>query len=265
MDKIAVITGASSGIGLAIAKLLHEKGYRVIGISRSFPKALHEFEYVLCDLANPEQVEAAGKTVFTLVDHVDLLVNCAGMGIGGAIEETTIEEYNQIFDVNVRGTFLLTKALLPLLRDVKRAKIINIGSVAGALILPFQAFYSMTKAAIAAFSEALRNELRPFGIAVTTILPGDTKTNFTYNRVKSDASENSMYKARQERSLKKMEADETNGASPDSVARIVYKLAQRRTLPVQYTVGIIYKLFMSLNKVLPKRLVNWILYRMYGK
>ncbi len=264
-NKIAVVTGASSGIGLAIASFLHSHGYKVYGVSRTYPPVDYEFEYLLCDLADPEAIESVYSRFLTKENHVDILVNCAGMGIGGAIEETPVDDYDRIFQVNVKGLFLFTKAMLPLIRQAENAKIFNIGSVAGSLVLPFQAFYSMTKASVAAFSEALRNELRPFGIQVTTILPGDTKTGFTANRIKNEIVESSLYRERQLHSLKKMETDEISGKSPDSVAKVIYRLAGRKSLPVSYTVGCEYKLFLFLQRILPKRLVNWILFQMYGK
>ncbi len=262
--KVVVITGASSGIGLAIAEHLTAKGHHVFGLSRTTP-ANPKYSHIACDVTKAEQLDVAVAEITKVTGKVDVLINCAGIGIGGAIEETAEAAFDKIFAVNVKGVFLTTKVFLPLLRDGNQPKIINIGSVAGTLTIPFQAFYSMTKAAVASFSEALRMEVKPLGIGVCTILPGDTKTAFTANREKNETAPASPYGKRIERSLKRMEIDEQQGASPLSVAKVITRLLGKKKLPVQVTVGSVYKLFIFLHRLLPKRLVNWILYQMYGK
>jgi short-subunit dehydrogenase len=197
-------------------------------------------------------------------ESIDVLVNCAGMGVSGAIEYSSEKEFRKIFDVNVMGQFLLTKNLIPLLRKATNAKIINIGSVAGELIIPFQTFYSMTKAAIHAFSEGLRNELRPFNIQVVSVLPGDIKTDFTKNREMPLFLEDEVYKDRIKKSLARMAKDEENGMPAISVAKVIKKLIDKKRVPVAKTVGFQYKLFVFLQRVFPKSFVNWIIKKMYG-
>ncbi|MBU1144391.1 MAG: SDR family oxidoreductase [Firmicutes bacterium] len=265
MSNFVVITGASSGIGFDTASYLHKLGYKVIGISRNYPKEKYDFEYILCDITNQEMIDKTIKEIEKSTDTIDVLINCAGMGISGAIEHTSLEEVNSIFQVNVVGVFLLTQAAIPLLRKSKRAKIINIGSVAGELSIPFQAFYSMTKASIGMFSECLRMELKPFCIDVTTVLPGDTKTGFTKNRIQPKVIQDELYKDRIKRSIEKMEKDEENGKPASSVTKVIYKLMKRKSMPVSVTVGFEYKLFVFLKRILPKRFVNWLLYQMYAK
>ncbi|NLZ61910.1 MAG: SDR family oxidoreductase [Acholeplasmataceae bacterium] len=264
-DQVVVVTGASSGIGLETASLLSSKGMKVYGLSRSKPRGKYSFNHLIADVTSIETLQKAADFIRESQGGIDVLVNCAGIGIGGAVEETDEADYDNLFNVNVKGVFQTTKVFLPLLREGKGKKIINIGSIAGILPIPFQTFYSMSKAAIQSFSEALRNELRPFGIEVTTVLPGDTKTAFTSNRKNNPISEESPYAERQARSLKKMEIDEQTGKSPISVANVIFKLINRRRLPVQVAIGFEYKLFVFLNRILPKRLVNWILYQIYGK
>jgi len=265
MNKIVVISGASSGIGFAIAQTLHESGYQVIGLSRTYPKAQYQFQYFLCDITDEFQIKTTVEKIIATGNPVYALINCAGMGISGAIEYTETAEIEKIFRVNLFGTFQLTKALIPALRKTTDAKILNIGSVAGSLIIPFQAYYSVTKAGIAAYTEALRMELRPFHIHVGAILPGDTKTNFTANREKNKIELDSLYGDRIERSVKRMEQDEQQGKSPDTVARVVKKLLKRKNVPVFTTVGFSYQLFLFLKRLLPTRFLNWILFQMYGK
>lgn len=260
-----VVTGASSGIGKSIADYFSTQGYFVYGVSRSYPAQKTKYPYLLCDVSKEDMVQKTMDEISSKAGKIDVLINCAGMGISGAIEYTTLDEAKRIFDINVIGMFLFTKASIPLLRQSEQAKIINIGSVAGDLMIPFQAFYSMTKAAVHAFSEALRMELKPFHIDVACVLPGDTKTSFTQNREQPQVMENDLYHDRIKRSIARMEHDEQNGKSPFTVVKVVRKLVKRRSMPVKVTVGIEYKLFVFLKRLLPKRFENWILYQMYGK
>lgn len=264
MNKTVVISGASSGIGFETAKFLHSKGFNVIGISRKYPKEKYDFKYFLCDITKEEHINNFVEELNKLNESVDILVNCAGMGVSGAVEYSTFEELKRIYDVNVFGQFLLTKKILPLLRKSEKAKIINIGSVAGSIIIPFQTFYSMTKASIMAFSEGLRIELSPFNIQVATVLPGDIKTDFTKSREMPKVLEDDIYTDRIKKSLARMAKDEENGMLPISVSKVIFKLIKMRNMPVAKTVGFQYKLFMLLVKILPKRLVSFIIKKMYG-
>jgi short-subunit dehydrogenase len=265
MNKTVVISGASSGIGFAIAQTLHESGYQVVGLSRTLPKEPFQFQYLLCDITDEMQIKATVEKIAAFGNPIYALINCAGMGISGAIEYTETVEIEKIFRVNLFGTFQLTKALIPALRNTPDAKILNIGSVAGSLTIPFQAYYCVTKAGIAAYTEALRMELRPFNIHVGAILPGDTKTNFTINREKNKIEQDNLYGDRIARSVRRMEQDEQQGKSPFTVARVVKKLLNRKQIPVFTTVGCSYRLFLFLKRLLPTRFLNWILYQMYGK
>lgn len=265
MGKIIVVSGASSGIGEALAKSLHQDGHIVYGLSRSVVKDNPGLTHVACDITKESDIDHAVQLITSQQGHVDMLVNCAGMGISGAVEYTSFDSAKRIFDVNVFGLFSLTKKMLPLLRQSAYPKVINIGSVAGDLIIPFQTFYSMTKAAVHAFSEGLRNELRPFGIQVCSVNPGDTKTGFTQNREQPDVKKDELYQNRIVKSIQRMEKDEQNGKSPMTVVKVVRKLLNKRHLPVKVTVGFEYKLFVFLKRLLPKRFESWILYQMYGK
>jgi short-subunit dehydrogenase len=264
MNKVIVISGASSGIGKLSAEFFHKQGNKVIGLSRSHPKGKYDYDYVIGDLGKKESIEKAVNEIEKLTDHVDVLINCAGIGISGAVEYTTFEEVNQIFQVNVIGQYYITKLLIPLLRKQANGKIVNIGSVAGELTIPFQTFYSMSKASIHKFTEGLKMELKPLGIDVCSVLPGDTKTGFTDNRFQPKVVEDGLYKDRIKRSINKMEHDERNGMSPMAVVKLINKVINRKRMPIQVTVGFGYKFLVGLGKILPKRLVNWILAKMYA-
>ncbi|MCX5775844.1 MAG: SDR family NAD(P)-dependent oxidoreductase [Firmicutes bacterium] len=260
--KVVVVSGASSGIGLSIANLLTQKGYVVYGLARRTPQGKHEFSFISTDVTDDAAIHQAVATILEKEKRVDALINCAGMGISGAVEYTSKEEFQKIFDVNVYGTFALTKALIPALRETK-GMIINIGSVAGVLTIPFQTFYSMTKVAVSTFSEGLRMELKPFGVRVVTVL-GDTKTGFTAAREKQQTTDPG-YAKRLEKSVKMMEHDEEHGKDPITVAKVCARLLKKKHPPVAVTVGFKYKLFVFLKRLLPSRLVNTILFVMYGK
>jgi len=260
MSKTILVSGASSGIGFDIASYFHELGYHVIGLSRKHPTKEYHFRYLLCDITSEDEV----KEAISQIDDLDILVNCAGMGISGAVEYTTYQEVKKIHEVNVYGTFLLSRECIPLLRQKPQSKIINIGSVAGELAIPFQTFYSMTKASIQLYTEGLANELKPFGIKVSCVLPGDTKTDFTKNRVQPNVVENDVYQKRIRNSIERMEKDEQNGMPVRSVTKVVHTVIKQKNPPLMKTVGIQYKLFVLLKKLLPKRFVNYIIYKMYG-
>ncbi len=265
MNKVVVVSGASSGIGYAIATLLHNQGYQVIGLSRTLPKLPYAYDYLLADITNEKQVNDITEKIANDYGHVYALINCAGMGISGAVEHTQLTEVQKILNVNIVGAFLMSKAFIPQLRGHKGSKIINISSVAGELTVPFQTFYSMTKSAMNAFTAGLALELKPFGISVGSILPGDTATNFTQNREKSLIETDEFYQDRIKRSIERMEKDELNGKDPMSVAKVVAKLLKKKRLPLMVTVGFQYKLFVFLKRILPTRLAQFILYQLYSK
>lgn len=259
MKKVIVITGASSGIGKVCANYLYDKGYKVYGLNRT-PIISEKIEYIKCDVTNEEDVKNA---FLNIEEDIYAVINNAGMGISGAIEYATSVDVSRIIDVNIKGVINVCKYAIPRLRATK-GKIINIGSVAGELTIPFQTFYSMSKVAVSTYTEGLRMELKPFGIKATTVLPGDTKSSFSKNRKKTEVVDE-LYKDRIERSISRMEKDEQSGKDPISVAKVIYKLLKRKNPPVKVTVGFIYKLFVFLKRILPSRLVNYILYKMYGE
>lgn len=257
--RVIIITGASSGIGLELAKKFINNGDKVYGLSRK-EFILEGLTHIICDVSSQEQCLNAIKTVVAKEGKIDILINNAGMGISGSIENTSENDARKIFDVNFFGTFFMCKDALPYIRESK-GRIINISSVASKMFIPFQGFYSATKASIDAISAAMRAEAKPFGVKVTNILPGDTKTSFTANRVKQD---DGVYNERYEKSIAKMEHDEQNGMSSEYVACVIYKVANKKHPPITKTAGIPYKILLALAKVLPNRFVEWIISKMYS-
>ncbi len=259
-----IITGASSGIGRMTADFLDNLGYEIIGVSRRKPNDV-SFEYQLCDLSDETSIIACTEAIAARHEQVDALINCAGVGVSGALEYANADDIDHIFDVNIRGAILFTQKIIPLLRRAHKAKIINIGSVAGPLTIPFQTLYSMTKSALRSFSEGLRMELKPFAIDVCLLMPGDTKTAFTTNRQKGSIDKATPYGNRIERSIAKMEQDEQQGKDPLTVAKAIHKLLKKNRMPISKTIGFEYRLFLVLNRLLPKSWVIRIIYRLYGK
>ena len=264
MEKgVIIITGASSGIGLATAQYLDSLGFVVYGLSRS-QKENVMFHQISCDITKREDIKKAVDEVVRKENRIDVIINNAGMGVSGAVEYMSEPELRMILDVNVVGLVGMCQESIPHLRKTK-GKIINIGSVAGELVIPFQAYYSMTKASVAVVTEAIRMECKSFGISATTVLPGDTKTEFTKNRILPKVEEDQYYQNRIKRSIEKMAKDEEKGVSPLKVAYVIEKIIKKNKPPVQVVVGFQYKLFVFLKRLLPKRLVSYILYKMYAK
>ena len=260
MAKVVIITGASSGIGLATARRLAKKGYKVYGL------ALNEysdelFECFCADVNDTAAVKKVFETVIERERRIDAVVNNAGFGLAGAVEYATTDKIQSIFDTNLTALVKISSIAIKFLKET-HGNLVNISSVAGVLPIPFQACYSATKAAVLNFSLALDGEVRRFGVKVTAILPGDTKTGFTEARVVEGGEGD--YGGHIGKSVRRMEKDEQNGKSPDTVARAIEKALKKRRPPLKVTVGAQYKLFVFLSKILPTRLINFILRKMYG-
>ena len=258
---IAVITGTSSGIGRATAKLLANKGVKVYGLSRTIVEN-EDFESIACDVTNHEQTAEILKQIAEKEGRIDALVNNAGIGISGAVEHNSDADIARIFEVNTLAVINTCKAVTDIMRKQGGGRIVNIGSVAGAIPIPFQTCYSATKSAVQMFSLAYGMEVEEFGIKVSCVLPGDTKTGFTDNRKKSETE--AGYADRVQRSVAKMEKDERGGMSPDSVSGVVWKLLNKRNPKKTTAVGFSYKLILFLQKILPQRLMLWVVKKMYG-
>lgn len=260
-QRIVIITGASSGIGLAACRLFLEKGDKVYGVSRR-PCPEEGVISLAADITDEAQVRAFIDEVISKEGRIDVLVCNAGFGISGAVEFTELSEAKRQFDVNFFGTAACIKAALEPMRKRRAGAIIVTSSVAGALSIPFQAYYSATKAALNSLVLATANEVRPFGISVCAVLPGDIKTGFTEARAKEAAGE-SEYKALK-KSVQTMEHDEQNGMPPSAIAKRMYALSKQKHPKPFSSVGIQYKACCLLGKILPTRLSNWIVGKMYA-
>ena len=263
--KVALITGASSGIGQAAAVLLAQKGFQVYGTSRKGGEGKEPFFMVQLDVTEEASVRSCIETVMEREGRIDLLVNNAGFGIAGAVEDTSPEEVQSQLETNLAGVHRMCRQVLPIMRRQGGGKIINVSSVAGYIAIPYQTFYTVSKYAVEGYSRALRNEVGQFGIRVAMVQPGDTKTGFTKERVTTaETGEHSAYYKKVTASVQRMARDEQNGADPIKVAKVILRLAQRKNPPVAVTVGVPYKLIKAAQRLLPERLVSFIVGKLYG-
>ena len=236
--KIAIVTGASSGIGQATAERLARAGYEVYGTSRRAAQSgQRSFEMLTLDVTSDASVEAAVTEVMRAEGRIDLIVNNAGFGVApGGAEESSIEQARSIFDTNFFGIVRMTRAVVPHMRRRGSGRIINIGSVLGFLPMPFGALYAATKHAIEGYSESLDHELRTRGIRVSVIEPAYTKTQFDANFLEPDAKLDEYREARAalDKRLKEVMAEADR---PGVVAAVVLRAASAMRPKLRYTAG----------------------------
>jgi len=256
-----VISGGSSGIGKTTASLFAERGWCVFELSRhgvSHDGIIH----VDCDVCSETSTREAVSEVLRQTDHIDVAISNAGFGISGPVEFTDIAAAEHQMDVNFMGAVRFTQAVLPQLRKQRSGRIIYTSSVAAILSVPYQSFYSASKAAINSMALALANEVREFGISVSVMMPGDVSTGFTDARHKCTAGEEVYSTAH--KAVSAMERDERAGMQPVQMARLFYHIATCRSPRPQYIGGFSYRVLCFLERLLPKRFVNWIEYKVYS-
>lgn len=262
-NKIAIVTGGSSGIGLCTALALRDAGCTVYEFSRR-DFVCGGIRHMRVDVTDEAAVKRAVTAVAAEQKQIDIVINCAGYGISGAVEFTALADAKQQFSVNFFGMVNVNKAVLPVMRQQGGGRIVNISSVAAVAHIPFQTYYSATKAAIESYTCALANEVRPFGISVTAAQPGDIRTGFTAARKKSTAGDD-VYSGRISRSVAGMEHDEQAGMSPQFAGRYIAKIALKKFVKPIYTVGFGYKCLSILCKLLPCGLRNRIVGLLYAR
>lgn len=236
------ITGISSGFGQTIAIYLAEKGFRVYGISRRVPESAELMERIsghyCVDVTDEQAVCQCVADLEAAAGGIDIVINNAGIGYGGSLEETTLPELKQMFDVNFFGAVNVCRAVLPGMRERGKGLIINMSSLAGRLGLPFQGGYSATKFALEGYSEALRAELIPFGISVCLVEPGDFQTNFTANRkIAGEYAPGSPYAPYHEQAIRQIEMDEQGGSAPSALAELVEQIITQGEPKLRYVAG----------------------------
>ncbi|MFC5743701.1 SDR family oxidoreductase [Dyella tabacisoli] len=271
MPRIVLITGASSGIGKSCAQHLQQRGYRVYGTSRGavFPNEVSAGEVAMIpmDVRSQASVEQAVQWILAREGRLDIVVNNAGNGIAGAIEDTSIAEAQAQFDTNFFGMLRVCHATLPVLRRQGSGYLINVSSIAGRIGVPFQGLYSASKFAIEGLTEVLRAEVRPYGVRVALIEPGDFHTGFTVQRcIAAAAQVPGSYSERFRTALSVMEKDETRGATPEAIAQLLERIINTPSPKLRHLVGpAAQKLSVSLiQKLLPQKTFEAIIDKYYG-
>ena len=263
MKKVAIVTGASSGIGRCTAKALSEAGCVVYDLSRRhIPQ--ESIKHLKTDVTDENNVISVVNEIIKSEGRIDIVVNCAGFGISGAVEFTDIDEAKRQFDVNFFGMVNVNKAVIPFMREKGGGRIVNISSVAAVAHIPFQTYYSASKAATESYTCCLVNEVKPFGISVTAIEPGDICTEFTQARSKSFDGDD-VYKGRISRSVAGMEKDEQKGMSPQFAGEYISKIALKKKVKPVYAIGTTYKFLSTLCRVFPCGIRNYIIGLLYAK
>ena len=271
---VVLITGASSGFGKACAQHLGIKGYRVYGTSRRAiwnpaPKrdspGNGTFQLIPMDVCDTASVDAGVDTILKTSGRIDVVVCNAGFGLAGSVEDSTVEEAKRQFETNFFGTWRVCRAALPHLRRQKASYLVIVGSLAGLMGIPFQAAYSASKFALEGLAEALRMEVKPWGVHVVLIQPGDFHTGFTRNRIKTTASgQNPAYAASFSRALAVMEKDERQGPPPEKIAHLVERIITHPAPRLRYTAGTMsQRVGALLKRVLPGRLFEWLMMATY--
>ena len=261
--EIAIVTGGSSGIGRETAKALRDRGCTVYEFSRH-DAGTQGGAHVQCDVSDEQQFAAAVQQVYAAEGRIDILVNNAGFGISGAAEFTDNAQAKKLLDVNVFGMVNGCKAVLPIMRAQGGGRIVNLSSVAAPCAIPFQVWYSVSKAAVSTYTAALANEVRPFGVTLCAVLPGDIRTGFTAAREKNPVGDD-VYGGRIAKSVAVMEHDEQTGMDPAVAGHYIAKLALQKSVKPEYAIGLKYKFLVLLAKLLPCRLRNWIIGLLYAQ
>lgn len=248
---VAIITGANTGIGAATARALHAAGYQVFGTYRKLPATtVPGVDYVACDVTDDLAVDAAVREVLAKAGRIDLLVNNAGVGLVGAAEESSLEQAKSIFDVNLFGVIRMTKAVLPLMRQQRSGRIVNISSVLGLIPSPFSALYASSKHAIEGYSESLDHEVRGSGIRVVLVEPAYTRTGFDSNALVADQHDEHYASARANAEAV-LRAVMVTADPPDVVAEAVVTAATAATPRLRYTAGRMARKVSLLRRFVP--------------
>ncbi|MGI9553177.1 MAG: SDR family oxidoreductase [Aurantibacter sp.] len=264
-QKIILVTGGSSGIGKSIGSYLKSKGFKVYGTTRTksnYPD-FSDFDLLEMDVRKVTSIHQAVQEIISREGRLDVLVNNAGIGITGPIEETPHEEILKVFETNFHGPLHVAKSVMPQMRQQGGGTIINITSIAGYMGLPFRGIYSATKGALELVTEALRMEAKDSRIHICSLAPGDFATNIASGRYHVPVSEGSVYKKYGD-ALKMMNAHVDAGQDPILVAKTVFKIVTSASPKVHYKVGApMQKFSVLLKKILPDKLYEKLLMNHY--
>lgn len=255
MSKVVLITGGSSGIGKSVGEFLTLKGYTVYGTSRQPEKyAESKFPLIALDVVDYNSIKNAVNTVIDQAGRLDVLINNAGAGITGPIEEIPDIEIKRNFETNLFGPINVIKAVLPQMRKQNSGLIINITSIAGYMGLPYRGIYSASKAALEIITESFRMELKDFNIQMTNVAPGDFATNIAAGRFHAPVKNDSPYKEPYGNTLKLMNSHVDRGKDPLLMAEFIFKIINTKNPKTHYKVGeFMQKLSINLKRILPDK------------
>lgn len=265
MSKVVLITGGSSGIGKSIGEYLHQKGFVVYGTSRNPEKVQSSvFPLVALDVRNTNSIQSAVAQIIAASGRLDVVINNAGVGITGPLEEIPTEEIKNNFETNFFGPIEVMKAVLPQMREQKSGLVINITSIAGYMGLPYRSVYSASKGALELITEALRMEVKWFGIEITNVAPGDFATNIAAGRYHAPVIKGSAYEKVYGNILATMNEHVDAGGNPNEMAEAVYKIIQKEKPKVHYKVGAFMQKFsIVLKRALPDKVYEKMLMNHY--
>lgn len=265
MNKVVLITGGSSGIGKSIGEFLQHKGFMVYGTSRNPERILNSvFPLIALDVRNTDSIQQAVAKVIGLSGRLDVVINNAGVGITGPLEEIPTEEIKNNFETNLFGPIEVMKAVLPQMRTQKSGLIINITSIAGYMGLPYRSVYSASKGALELITEALRMEVKSFGIQITNVAPGDFATNIAAGRFHAPVIKGSPYEKVYRNTLEEMNTHVDSGSNPNEMAEAVFKIITTDKPNVHYKIGAFMQKFsIVLKRVLPDKVYEKMLMNHY--
>lgn len=265
MIKVALVTGASSGIGKSISEVMAREGIRVYGCSRHAVDGdvINNVISLKMDVTNEASVERAVQYIVAREGRLDIIVNNAGLGLIGSLEDTPDELIREVFDTNINGVINVCRHTIPHLRRQGGGYIFNVTSIAGLMGLPFRGIYSASKYAVEGFSEALSSEVKDFGIKVIIIEPGDFKTNINQNRRLAPKS-NPAYQSLQAAVLKQVNAEVERAPHPDIIGQTIIRILKKRYPRLRYKVATPFQKFSVLVRdIIPDRWFEWLMMRYY--
>ncbi|MGJ5643164.1 SDR family oxidoreductase [Formosa sp. S-31] len=265
MSKVVLITGGSSGIGKSIGEFLKEKGFVVYGTSRSPERyASSSFPILKLDVRDADTIQTCVQSLLELEGKLDVLINNAGVGITGPIEEIPMAEIKNNFETNFFGPLEVIKAVLPQMRKQGAGLIINVTSIAGYMGLPYRGIYSASKGALELVTEAYNMELKDFNIKMTNVAPGDFATNIASGRFHAPVLEDSPYKQSYGNTLKLMDSHVDSGKDPKVMAQAIYNIINTKKPKIHYKVGEFMQTFsIVLKRILPDRIYEKLLINHY--
>ncbi|MGL2994592.1 SDR family oxidoreductase [Flavobacterium sp. TSSA_36] len=265
MNRVVLITGGSSGIGKSIGEFLHHKGFVVYGTSRNPERITNSiFPLLALDVRDTTSIKTAITEIITITGRLDVVINNAGVGITGPLEEIPTEEIKNNFETNLFGPIQVMKAALPQMRAQKSGLIINITSIAGYMGLPYRSVYSASKGALELITEALRMEVKSFGITITNVAPGDFATNIAAGRYHAPVIQGSDYEVVYKRTLQAMNEHVDSGSNPNEMAEEVYQIIQNPNPKIHYKVGVFMQKFsIVLKRILPDKVYEKMLMNHY--